>query len=572
MAWLGPLIFEMRDRLRRVELSRFWQLRNAFFSIKHRLGFSPDAAWEPFEIPPAYATLLETSDPYAQWRVRNDPRPSDLHEARRLSLALARRPTFEIVIEGESASAYERTRASLEAQAYPFWKLASHTSGPGDFIAYLRAGDLLAPDALFHMAVAISLGDDVDVVYSDEDSIDATGERHAPNFKAQWSPETLRSREYLGDLVVYRRSLFDRVGALRPAFGSAARYDLALRATESARTIAHVARVLYHRSSATAPAPSDDYAALATRALAESLDRSGERGRIEALGPRSFAVRYALASRPRVSILLPTRDHPEDLERCLESLFSHTTYDNFELIVIDNGTRDRAALEILERHARDARVRVMPMDVPFNYSRLNNAAAAVATGEVLVLLNNDTQIVTPDWIEAMLEQALRPAIGAVGANLLYPDGSVQHAGVIVGIGGVAGHSHRAFPAGSTGYFDALRTTTNYSAVTAACLMVRKASYDEVGGLDESLTVAFNDVDFCLRLRSAGYRNVWLPHVVLVHGESRSRGHDIGLAKTHRSLAEQRKMQERWQATIACDPYYSPHLTRADESFSIGIEA
>jgi GT2 family glycosyltransferase len=566
---MRPLVFAMRDRLRRIELSRFWQLRNAFFSIKHRLGFSTDAAWETFEVPAAYATMLETVDAYAQWRVRNDPRPADIAEARGLSLALAQRPTFEIVVVGEPGAALDRTHASLEAQAYPFWKIASEAAGPGDFLAYVRAGDLLAPDALFHMAAAISRGDDVDVVYSDEDSIDDVGLRRAPNFKAQWSPETLRSRDYLGDLVVYRRSLLDRVGALRPAFGAAARYDLALRATESARTIAHVARVLYHR--ATPDLASDDaYASLAARALAESLERSAERARIERLGPRSFAVRYALARRPRVSILLPTRDHAEDLERCLDSLFSRTTYDDFELLIIDNGTRDPGALGVLDRRAGDPRVRVLPMDVPFNYSRLNNAAAAIATGEVLVLLNNDTQIVTPDWIEAMLEQALRPAIGAVGANLLYPDGSVQHAGVIVGIGGVAGHSHRAFPAGSAGYFDALRTTSNYSAVTAACLMVRKALYDEVGGLDESLTVAFNDVDFCLRLRVAGYRNVWLPHAVLVHGESLSRGHDIGLAKTHRSLAEQRTMLERWKATIEDDPYYSPHLTRDDESYAIRI--
>jgi GT2 family glycosyltransferase len=437
----------------------------------------------------------------------------------------------------------------------------------------VRAGDLLAPDALFHMAAAISLGDDVDIVYSDEDSIDDAGVRSDPNFKAQWSPETLRSRNYLGDLVVYRRSLVDRVGEWRAAFGSAAGYDLALRASERARTIAHVARVLYHRKIDPALAAEGDYPALAMRALAESVERSAEPARVEPLGPRSFAVRYELAHRPRVSILLPTRDHAEDLERCLASLFSLTTYDDFELIVIDNGTREPAALAVLQQWStREKRLRVLPMDVPFNYSRLNNVAAATATGEVLLLLNNDTQIVTPDWIEAMLEQALRPAIGAVGANLLYPDGSVQHAGVVVGIGGVAGHSHRAFAPGSAGYFEALRTTTNYSAVTAACLMVRKSLYDEVGGLDESLTVAFNDVDFCLRLRRAGYRNVWLPHVVLVHGESLSRGHDIGLAKTHRSLAEQRTMLERWQATIEDDPYYSPHLTRADESFSIRIDA
>ncbi len=569
---LRPLVFEMRDRLRRIELSRFWRLRNAFFALKHRLGFSADSAWDPFEIPTRYTSVLDYVDAYAQWRVRNDPRPTDIAQARRLSLALADRPAFDVVVWGEPGAAYDATIESLEAQAYPFWKQASADAGPGDFITYVAAGDRLSPDALFHIAAQVSLGVDVDVVYSDEDSIDETGTRSKPYFKPDWSPETLRSRNYIGDLVAYRRTLVDRVGGLRPEFGPAAPYDLALRATEGARTIAHVARILYHRRAGNARADDASYGPLAMRALADSLERSAESASVAALGPRSFAIRYALGARPRVSIVLPTRDHAEDLERCLDSLFSRTTYTDFEVVLVDNGTRDPDALDVLERfRAAQSRLSILPMDVPFNYSLLNNAAVRAAAGEMLVLLNNDTQIVTPDWIEAMLEQAQRPEIGAVGANLLYPDGSVQHGGVIVGIGGVAGHSHRSYPPKSTGYFEALRTTTNYSAVTAACLMVRKRVYEEVGGLDESLTVAFNDVDFCLRLRQAGYRNVWLPHVVLIHGESLSRGHDVGLGKTHRSLIEQRTMQERWRTTIEHDPYYSPHLTRADESFSIGIE-
>jgi GT2 family glycosyltransferase len=346
-----------------------------------------------------------------------------------------------------------------------------------------------------------------------------------------------------------------------------------LRATEKARSIVHVPRVLLHRDGSHGASDDPDYAAHAGRAIAAALDRRGEAASILASGPGTFVVRYTLrGGAPRVTIVLPTRDHADDLERCLASVFQRTTYANFELLLVDNGTREAAALETIERYARaDARLRVLPMDVPFNYSRLNNAAVREATGEVLVLLNNDTEIVTPDWLEALLEQALRPAIGAVGANLLYPDGRVQHGGVVLGIGGVAGHSHRGYPPGDAGYFGALRTITNYSAVTAACLAVRRSVYDAVGGLDETLTVAFNDVDFCLRIRAAGYRNVWLPHVVLRHGESRSRGHDIGLAKTHRSLAESRVMLDRWHATIDDDPYYSPHLTRLDESYGIRVE-
>ena len=232
---MRPLVFEMRDRLRRIELSRFWQLRNAFFSLKHKLGFSSDAAWDTFEIPAAYASLLDSGGAYAQWRVRNDPRASDIAQARRLSLALAAKPAFEIVIRGEPGTAYDATLASLEAQAYPFWKLAPQPAGEADFIAYVASGDRLAPDALFALAAQIALDDRTDVVYSDEDTIDENGARSQPNFKADWSPETLRSRDYIGDLVAYRCTLFHRVGGLREEFGPASAYDLALRATEAAR-------------------------------------------------------------------------------------------------------------------------------------------------------------------------------------------------------------------------------------------------------------------------------------------------------------------------------------------------
>jgi GT2 family glycosyltransferase len=564
----------MRDRLRRIELSAFWRARNRFFALKNALGFSSDAAWDTFELPPAYAAVLDSADPYARWRARNDPRASDLETMRAAARVLAAQPTFAIVIAGASAgAAYERTLTSLRAGVYPHWTLASGATSAADFVCFVDAGDELAPDALFRFAVAIAGDSQIDLLYSDEDSVDENARRFAPNFKPQWSPDTLRSRNYVGDFVAYRRTLVEAVGSLRPEYGSAARYDLLLRVSEVAKRIVHVPHVLYHRAvrttdTATVARASDD----AKRAIAAALERAAEHGTIVDSGAHAFVVRYTGYPSVRASILIPTRDHAEDLERCLGSLFERSTYADFEILLIDNGTRDAAALAVIERfRAADPRLRVLPMDVPFNYSRLNNAAARAATGEVLVLLNNDTEIVTPDWLEALLEQASRPAIGAVGAYLLYPDGFVQHAGVILGIGGVAGHSHRNEPSAQPGYFGALETITNYSAVTAACLAVRKSVFDEVGGLDETLTVAFNDVDFCLRIGRAGYRNVWLPHVVLRHGESRSRGHDVGFGKTRRSLAEQAVMLERWNDLISDDPYYSPHLTRLDESYAIRVE-
>ena len=238
------------------------------------------------------------------------------------------------------------------------------------------------------------------------------------------------------------------------------------------------------------------------------------------------------------------------------------------MLLIDNGSSDRASLETFRRWAqRDARVRVLPYDIPFNFSKINNFGASQATGEYLLLLNNDTEVLSEDWLEAMVEQAQRPSIGAVGALLLYPDRTIQHAGVVIGIGGVAGHSHKHFPQHATGYFQALKAVTNYSAVTGACLMVRRAKFDEVGGLDESLTVAFNDVDFCLKLVAAGYRNVFLPHVKLIHFESKSRGYETTRERIARFEQETETMIERWHTDSVPDPYYSPNLTRKLEDFS-----
>ena len=242
------------------------------------------------------------------------------------------------------------------------------------------------------------------------------------------------------------------------------------------------------------------------------------------------------------------------------------------MILIDNGSREPESLRIFEQwQKREAgRVKVVPYDVPFNFSAINNFGAKVSTGTYLLFLNNDTEITTPDWIEAMVEQAQRPSIGAVGAKLLYPDNTVQHAGVIVGLGGVAGHSHKHFPAHATGYFYTLQTVNNFSAVTAACAMIRRDVFDEVGGFDESIAIAFNDVDLCLRILAAGYRNIYLPHVVLYHHESKSRGYENTPEKQARFIGEQQVMHQRWHTDTRPDPYYNINLTLDAENYEIGI--
>ena len=272
-------------------------------------------------------------------------------------------------------------------------------------------------------------------------------------------------------------------------------------------------------------------------------------------------MRYDIKRPGKVSIIVPTRDHGADVDLCFRSLFERSTYTNIEIILLDNGSRDPDSLKTFGRwlQLEPERIKLVHHDVPFNFSAINNFAATHATGEYLLFLNNDTEIITDDWIEAMIEQAQRPAIGAVGAKLLYGDNTVQHAGVIVGLGGVAGHSHKYFGADEPGYFYTLQTVNNFSAVTGACCMIRREVFEEVGGFDEGLAIAFNDVDLCLRIKDAGYRNIYLPHVVLYHHESKSRGHEDTPEKQARFLREQQVIHERWKSDTVPDPYYNINL-------------
>ena len=602
----------MLERLRGIEQSRFWQARNAFFELKYRLGLSRDRAWAPFTLAEPHRTMLATDDAYAQWTAANAARPADIERLRAASRRLRAHAVVSILIPVTAqtqAIGLARSLASVRDQAYSQWEVvvagapsedvlvgtatatvfagirsahivravtttdatvaerlaAACGAASGDFVAVLDPGDAFAPDALYELAAVLNDDPAVDLAYGDEDLL-AAGERSImPFFKPHASPDTLRSRDVVGRGAIVRLRLVREIGGFRAEFGDAVEYDLMLRASERTQAIAHVERVLYHRDGV------PTFGEAGARAVMESLVRTDEPGtvsQIEAPIP-TYRVRYHLRERKFVSIVVPTRDHADDLELCLRSIFERSTYADFEVLIVDNDTKDPRARDVIAAWAaRDGRVRVLSMPIPFNYSKLNNAAITTARGDYIVLLNNDTEVLTPDWLEAMMEQAQRPAIGAVGASLIFPDRSVQHGGVILGIGGVAGHSHRFANPGSAGYFGALRAISNYAAVTAACFMVRREAYDRVGGLDETLTVAFNDVDFCLRLHELGLRNVWLPHVVLVHGESKSRGSDLGIAKTRRSIHEETVMLERWSGMIARDPYYNVNLTRRSEDFAI----
>lgn len=619
-----PLLRSMRTLLKLVQDSKFWKLRNRWFRIKQRL--KPGSAGPlPYWLP----DLDDSNDgwmrqlPYERWMLAHRFRASDRLRLRETIPALQLRPTFSVLMPVyETPEKYLREAIeSVLAQVYPDWELciaddasqqphvravleeyaeldpriklvfreqnghiaASSNSAlaiaTGEFIALLDHDDVIAPDALFENALAVNRQPDVDVIYSDEDKIDEEGRRSLPYFKPDWAPDSLLARNYVSHLGVYRRSVVEEVGGFRLGFEGSQDYDLLLRVTERTERVAHIARVLYHwRVHAASTAGSRDQKNYALdagrRAIEEALERRGEPGRVLHDEVRSglYTVRYDIRRPGKVSIIIPTRDHGQDVDLCLRTLFSRSTFTNVEVIIVDNGSSDPDSLRIFGEwlHREPERVKLLPYDVPFNFSRINNYAAAQASGEYLLFLNNDTEIVSGDWIEAMLEQAQRPSIGAVGAKLLYSDNTVQHAGVIVGLGGVAGHSHKYFGTDEPGYFYTLQTVNNFSAVTAACCMVRRDVFEEVGGFDEGLAIAFNDVDLCLRIRAAGYRIVYLPHVVLYHHESKSRGHEDTPAKQARFLREQQVMHERWKTDTLPDPYYNVNLIRDAENYEIGI--
>lgn len=449
----------------------------------------------------------------------------------------------------------------------------------GEYIGLLDNDDVLTADALYENALLLNQHPDADMIYSDEDKIGEDGVRHSPFFKPDWSPDNLLGQMYTCHFGVYRTSIVRQQGGFRLGFEGSQDHDLALRVTETTDKVYHIPKILYHwrtvAESTAANAGAKGYATIAgVKAVREALERRGEGGCVEALEkfPGHYVVHFPVKGQPLISIVIPTRDRARLLGRCLETIFSETTYTNYEVLVVDNGSVKPETLQLFAKwqQLEPKRFRVLHMDIPFNYSRLNNQAVQQARGELLVLLNNDVEIITPNWLEEMAGQALRPSIGAVGAKLLYADQTIQHAGVIIGVGGVGDHTHRGRGSEEPGYFGRLIIVSDYAAVTGACLMVKKELFDQVGGLEEKLTVAFNDVDFCLKLLAEGYYNVVLPQVKLYHFESKSRGYEDTPEKMHRFIGEVNYMKQHWRNYLARDPFYNPNLTLDREDFSLGM--
>lgn len=439
----------------------------------------------------------------------------------------------------------------------PWW---GAVGAAGTWVVPLRAGDRLAEGWCGRLGAIIAGRPGADLIYGDEDRLDAAGRHGRADLKPDWSPETLLGGNFLGRALAVRGDLWIKAGGWEGGGGDAAFHSCAERCAAAAGLVAHLPLVQLHRGAGPGGDPGDSLAV----AQAGCRRRGIGAEVVPAAGvPGRFLVRPGVRGRPLVSVIIPTRDGADILRVCLETLFARTGYQEFEVLVVDNGSvqEDTRRLFAEAQQRWPGRFRILPLDIPFNYSRLNNVAAEAAAGEHLLLLNNDIEIIEPGWLEAMLGWAQLPGIGFVGAKLLYPDRSVQHIGVTVGIGGGADHLHKSASRHAAGYQGCLQTVCNWTSATAACLLVPRPVWRQVGGLDESFAVAFNDVDFCLRVGAAGYRGVVTPAAELIHHESKSRGLDDTPAKRERFIAELSRLRQRWGTGCLLDPMLGELISR-----------
>ena len=447
----------------------------------------------------------------------------------------------------------------------------------GEYFALLDHDDLLHPAALFEVARAIN-EQDADFIYTDESTFTKKpSDAYAPHFKPDFSPDLLRGYNYICHLSVFSRELLERTGTFRSEFDGSQDYDMILRLTEQAKKIVHIPKILYYwrasKQSTARGIEAKPYTLIAAKkALASHLERVGLVGKVtDGRIVSTYRIRYALRETPLVSILIPNMDHIDILNRCIRSVEEKTSYGNYEILIVENNSRDESTFEYYDLICKKYdNIRLIKWDGKFNFSAINNFAMQEAKGKYFIYLNNDIEIITPRWIEEMLMYVQRDDVGAAGAMLYYPDNTIQHAGVIIGLGGVAGHSHKYFRRGDPGYMSRLTLVQNLSAVTAACMMVKASVAREVGGFDEKLAVAFNDVDLCMKIRAAGYLIVFTPFAQAYHYESKSRGPENTPEKVRRFNGEIDYFKSKWGEVIERgDPYYNPNLTLNREDFGIG---
>lgn len=446
----------------------------------------------------------------------------------------------------------------------------------GEYIALFDHDDLLHPSALYEVMRAIC-EHGADFIYTDENTFsEEPRDAYNPHFKPDFSPDTLRSYNYICHLSVFSRELLDSVGHFRSEYDGSQDYDLILRLTEKAKKVFHIRKILYywraHKNSVAQDVAAKPYTVTAAKkALAAHLERCGLKGEVlDSSVPTTYHIKYEIDGNPLISVIIPNKDHTDDLDICLKSLYEKSSYKNFEVIIVENNSTEKETFEYYEAIAqKHGNIKIVKWEGNFNYSAINNFGVNYAKGEYILLLNNDVEIINGSCLEEMLMFAQRKDVGAVGAKLYYSDDTVQHAGVILGLGGTAGHAHKHFGRSHPGYMARASIAQNLTACTAACLMMRLDVFDEVGGLDESFEVAFNDVDLCMKIRKKGYLVVFTPYAELYHYESKSRGNDSTPEKLERFRGEIDRFKEKWQKQLDDgDPYYNPNLTLTRDDFSL----
>lgn len=563
---------------------------------------------------------------YQNWIAKFDtPKRSDAIALRRRHRAMRRHPVISVLLPvyNPDFQILEAAIASIERQVYEHWELCiaddastdpkvrrfleevaardprvklilreqnGHISAcsnsalglaTGEWCALLDQDDLFAEHALALVALEIDDHPATGLIYSDEDKIDSVGFRSNPFFKPDWNPELFLGQNFINHLGVYRTELLRAIGGFREGFEGSQDYDLALRCVERLKPaqVRHIPRVLYHwravAGSLAAIADAKPYAKeAARRAIGDHLRRRSIAGRVEPCpeNVESHRVIYGIPDPPPlVSIIIPIRDRVSLLERCIEGIRERTDYGPLEIVIVDNGSKEAATHEFLRSLKEKNGARVLRVDGEFNFSRLINRGAAAAKGNVLAFLNNDIEVSEPCWLREMVSHALRAGVGAVGARLWYPNGTLQHGGVILGLGGVAGHAFTGVPRGHAGYFNRAWLQQNCSAVTGACMVLRREVFEKTGGFDEvNLAISFNDIDYCLRLRAAGFRNVWTPYANLLHHESASRGHQRTPEEQAQFVREATYMQRKWGIELLHDPFYNPNLSLNQPGFELAV--
>lgn len=471
----------------------------------------------------------------------------------------------------------------------------------GEYIGFLDHDDLLAQNALYEVVKVINENKDVEFIYTDEDKIDQTYERFEPYFKPDFSPETLEANNYITHFVVVKKALIEKIGKLNSEFNGAQDFDFVLRATENTKEIIHISKILYHwrvhRDSTANVADAKPYAYEAgRRAVAEHIKRLGRTGTAENGQdvPGIYKIKYDVIGNPKVSIVIPNKDNINLLKSCINSILKLTTYQNYEIVIIENNSEKKQTFEYYNELIKNEKIKLLNFNKntvldkngekevknktnknnskEFNYSALINFGVKNVDGDFLLQLNNDTKLLTPDWLEILIGYAQNKEIGAIGARLYYPDKTIQHAGIIVGLSGIAGNMLVNLPYGKHAYFGREAATRNVSAVTGACLFSRRCLYEEVGYMNEDeFKVAFNDVDFCLKLLDKGYRNLYNPYIELIHYESKSRGYEDSKEKEERFKNESEKFNEKWKRYIDYDPYYNINFSRNTCNYDIKVD-